>query len=122
SCERNNRILLISRLPTRNNYDPAGLLLARYLAKHIPGEPTIIVQNMPAAASVAAANFLYAQAPHDGTVLGSFSRNVPSQALMGQNNVEVDPRRFNWLRATSHPARVCARWHTAPIKTPADAT
>ena len=75
---------------------------------------------MPAAASIAAANFLYAQAPRDGTVFGSFSRNVPSQALMGQMNVEADPRRFNWLGATSLPARVCVRWVTAPVKTPAD--
>ena len=71
-----------------NDYDLAGRFLARYLAKHIPGEPAIIVQNMPAAASIAAANFLYAQAPRDGTVLGSFSRNVPSQALMAQANLE----------------------------------
>ena len=75
---------------------------------------------MPAAASIAAANFLYAQAPRDGTVFGSFSRNLPSQALMGQPNVEADPRRFNWLGGTSIPARVCARWFSAPVKTVAD--
>src|SRR5262249_52988230 len=55
-----------------------------------------------------------------GTVIGSFSRNLPSQALMGQTNVEADPRRFIWLGASSLPARVCVRWHTAPVKTPAD--
>jgi tripartite-type tricarboxylate transporter receptor subunit TctC len=103
-----------------NDYDLAGRFLARYLAKHLPGEPTIIVQNMPAAASVAAANYLYVQAPRDGTVFGSFSRNVPSQALMGQANLEVDPRRFNFLGATSLPTRVCVRWHTAPIHSAAD--
>jgi tripartite-type tricarboxylate transporter receptor subunit TctC len=75
---------------------------------------------MPQAASIAAANFLYAQAPRDGTMFGSFSRNVPSQALMGQANLEVDPRRFNWLGATSLPARVCVRTATAPVRTPAD--
>jgi tripartite-type tricarboxylate transporter receptor subunit TctC len=117
---RNKQIRMIIGHPVGNDYDLAGRFLARYLAKHIPGEPTIVVQNMPAAASVAAANFLYAQAPRDGTVFGSFSRNVPSQALMEQTNVEVDPRRFNWLGATSLPARVCMRWATAPMKTPAD--
>ena len=116
----NKQIRMIIGHPVGNDYDLAGRFLARYLAKHIPGEPTIIVQNMPAAASIAAANFLYAQAPRDGTVLGSFSRNVPSQALMGQANLEVDPRRFNWLGATSLPARVCVRWVSAPVKTPAD--
>jgi tripartite-type tricarboxylate transporter receptor subunit TctC len=103
-----------------NDYDLAARFLARYLARHIPGEPTITVQNMPAAASLAAANYLYALAPRDGSVIGSFSRNVPSQARMGQSNLDADPRRFNWLGGTSHPARVCARWFTVPIKTPAD--
>jgi tripartite-type tricarboxylate transporter receptor subunit TctC len=117
---KNKQIRMIIGHPVGNDYDLAGRFLAHYLAKHIPGEPTIVVQNMPAAASIAAANFLYAQAPRDGTVFGSFSRNVPSQALMGQANVDVDPRRFNWLGATSLPARVCVRWFTAPVRTPAD--
>ena len=117
---KNKQIRMIIGHPAGNDYDLAGRFLARYLAKHIPGEPTIIVQNMPAAASIAAANFLSAQAPRDGTVLGSFSRNVPSQALMGQANLEADPRRLIWLGATSLPARVCVRWVTAPIKSPAD--
>src|SRR5262249_29517401 len=103
-----------------NDYDIGARLLAKYLPKHIPGQPTIIVQNMVAAASVAAVNYVYGQAPKDGTVLGSFSRNIPSQKLMGQANIEADPRRFNWLGATSYPGRVCTVWHTAPVKTPDD--
>ena len=75
---------------------------------------------MPQAASVAAANYVYTQAPRDGTVIGSFSRNIANEALTAQPNIEVDPRRFNWLGATSLPARVCVRWYTAPVKTPAD--
>jgi tripartite-type tricarboxylate transporter receptor subunit TctC len=117
---RKKQVRMIIGHEAGNDYDLAGRFLARHLAKHIPGEPTIIVQNMPAAASIAAANYLYAQAPRDGSVLGSFSRNMPSQARMGQTNVEADPRRFNWLGGTSHPARVCARWFTVPISSPAD--
>jgi tripartite-type tricarboxylate transporter receptor subunit TctC len=117
---RNKQIRMIIGIPRGTITISPGAFLARYLGKHIPGEPTIVVQNMPAAASIAAANFLYAQAPRDGTVFGSFSRNVPSQALMGQMNVEADPRRFNWLGATSLPARVCVRWVTSPVKNPAD--
>ena len=117
---RNKQIRMIVGHGVGNDYDLAGRFLARYLAKHIPGQPTIVVQNMPQAASIAATNFLYAQAPRDGTVFGSFSRNVPSQALMGQANLDVDPRRFNWLGATSLPARVCVRTATAPVRTTAD--
>jgi len=111
---------LIAGFPAGNDYDLGARLLVKYLPTYLPGQPTIIVQNMPQAASVAAANFLYNQAPRDGTVLGSFSRNIVNDALTGQPNLEVDPRRLNWLGATSRPARVCVRWHTAPVQTPAD--
>jgi tripartite-type tricarboxylate transporter receptor subunit TctC len=103
-----------------NDYDIGSRLLAKYLTKHLPGRPTIIVQNMPAAGSVVAANYIYAQAPRDGSVIGTFSRNIPNQALVGQSTVEVDPRRLNWLGATSLPGRICTAWHTAPVKTAAD--
>ncbi len=114
------QIRLIVGFPAGNDYDLGARLLAKYLPKYIPGRPTIVVQNMPQAASVAAANSLYAQVPRDGTVLGSFSRNIVNDALTGLPNLSADPRRFIWLGATSHPARVCVRWFTAPVQTPAD--
>jgi tripartite-type tricarboxylate transporter receptor subunit TctC len=117
---KDKQIRLIAGFPAGNDYDLGARLLAKYLPKHIPGEPSIIVQNMPQAASVAAANYLYAQAPRDGTVFGSFSRNIVNDALTGESNVTADPRRFLWLGAASRPARVCVRWFTAPVKTPAD--
>jgi tripartite-type tricarboxylate transporter receptor subunit TctC len=117
---KDKQIRLIAGFPAGNDYDLGARLLAKYLPKYIPGEPNMIVQNMPQAASVAAANYLYAQAPRDGTVLGSFSRNIVNDALTGESNVTADPRRFLWLGATSRPARVCARWFTAPVKAPAD--
>lgn len=117
---RGKQIRMIVGHPVGNDYDLGGRFLAKYLTKHIAGNPLIVVSNMPAASSVAAANFLYGQAPHDGTVFGSFSRNVPSQALMGQANLKVDPRKYNWLGGTALPGRVCAAWHTAKVRTPAD--
>src|SRR5437879_13608644 len=117
---RNKQIRLIVGHPVGNDHDVGGRLLAKYLGKHVPGRPSVIVQNMTAAASVAAANYVYGQAPRDGTVIGTFSRNVPSQAMMGQPNIEADPRRFQWLGATSFPGRVCTAWASAPVKTPTD--
>lgn len=75
---KDKQIRLISGHPVGGDYDVGARFLAKYLSKHIPGEPAIVVQNMPQAASIAAANFLYNQAPRDGTVIGSFSRNFPS--------------------------------------------
>jgi len=117
---KGKQIRLIAGFPAGNDYDVGARLLVKYLPKYIPGQPTIIVQNMPQAASVVAANFLYVQAPRDGTVLGSFSRNIVNDALTGQPNLQVDPRNLIWLGATSRPARVCVRWFTASVKTPAD--
>jgi tripartite-type tricarboxylate transporter receptor subunit TctC len=117
---RGKQIRLISGHPVGGDYDVGARFLAKYLPRHIPGQPSIVVQNMPQAASIVAANFIYAQAPRDGTVIGSFSRNFASQALLGQANIEADPRRFGWLGAFSLPSRVCVDWHTAPVKTLAD--
>jgi tripartite-type tricarboxylate transporter receptor subunit TctC len=117
---RNKQVRLIVGHPVGNDHDVGGRLLAKHLTRYIPGRPAVIVQNMTAAASVAAANYVFTQAPRDGTVLGTFSRNFPSQALMGQANIEADPRRMQWLGATSFPARVCTAWHTAPVQTTTD--
>ncbi|HTP93125.1 MAG TPA: hypothetical protein VMJ52_15390 [Xanthobacteraceae bacterium] len=117
---KGKQIRLIAGFPAGNDYDLGARLLVKYLGKYIPGQPSIIVQNMPQASSVAAANYLYTQAPNDGTVLGTFSRNIVNDALTGQPNLTIDPRRFIWLGATSRPARLCVRSATAPVKTPAD--
>jgi tripartite-type tricarboxylate transporter receptor subunit TctC len=114
---KGKQIRLISGHPVGGDYDVGARFLAKYLQRHIPGQPSIIVQNMPQAASIVAANYLYNQAPRDGTVIGSFSRNVPSQALLGQSNIEADPRKFIWLGGYSLPSRICVDWHTAPVKT-----
>jgi tripartite-type tricarboxylate transporter receptor subunit TctC len=80
-----------------------------------------VVQNLPTAASIMAANTLYNSAPKDGTVFGSFSRNLPSQAVVGHPSLQVDMRRFAWLGAVSQPSRVCVSWHTSPVKRAEDA-
>jgi tripartite-type tricarboxylate transporter receptor subunit TctC len=117
---KGRQIRMIIGHPVGGDYDVGGRLLAKYLPRHIPGSPTVVAQNMPQAASIVAANFLYNQAPKDGSVFGSFSRNFASQAMMGQAHIEADPRRFNWLGGFSLPSRVCVIWHTAAVKTPAD--
>jgi tripartite-type tricarboxylate transporter receptor subunit TctC len=117
---KNKQMRLIVGHAVGNDYDVGGRLLMKHLPRYIPGQPTIIVQNMPQAASIVAANYVYTQAPRDGTVIGSFSRNFPISALLGGQHIEADPRRFLWLGATSFPGRICAVWHTMPIRTPAD--
>jgi tripartite-type tricarboxylate transporter receptor subunit TctC len=115
---KDKQIRIIVGNPAGGDYDQGGRMLAKYLAAHMPGNPTIIVQNMPGAATITAANYLYAKAPRDGTVLGSFSRNIPSQAVIGQKNLEADPRKFGWVGGSSLPSRICAVSGQSPVKSP----
>jgi tripartite-type tricarboxylate transporter receptor subunit TctC len=89
-------------------YGPGGgndvyaRLLARHMGRHIPGNPGIVVQNMPGAGSLRAANYLYNVAPKDGTVFGTFARNMPLLSALGDNaSVQFDPSNFTWLGSSS---------------------
>lgn len=105
---RDKQLKMIIGNPPGGDYDLGGRLLAKYMAEHIPGKPSIIVQNMPGGSTVIAANWLYNIAPKDGTAFGSFSRHLPAQAAIGRSKtLQADPRQFNWLGGTSLPSRVC---------------
>src|SRR5688572_2018273 len=84
---KDKQIKIIIGNAAGGDYDIGGRILARHIGNHIPGNPSVIVQNMPGASTVTATNFLYNKAPKDGTVFGSFSRNVPSQAVIGKMNI-----------------------------------
>lgn len=83
-------------------YDIYARLLARYLGRGIPGNPTIVVQNMTGAASLVSANYLYGKAPRDGTVIGLIDRGLPLMAILRTNpNARFDPAEFTWLGSPS---------------------
>jgi tripartite-type tricarboxylate transporter receptor subunit TctC len=83
-------------------YDVYARVLARHISKYIPGNPTVVIQNMPGAGSLRAANYLYSVAPKDGTMFGTFARNMPLLGLLKTNqNVQFDPRKFTWLGSSS---------------------
>jgi tripartite-type tricarboxylate transporter receptor subunit TctC len=87
-------------------YDLFARLMARHLGRHIPGNPTVVVQNMPGAGSLRATNFLYTVAPRDGATVGSFARDMPLLAILKANTAAVfDPRKFTWLGSSSDFSR-----------------
>src|SRR3954471_2672046 len=86
---------------TGGGYDVYARLMARYLGKYIPGNPTIIVQNMPGAGSLRSVNYLYNAAPKDGSVIGAFARDMPLLGILGYPNARFDPRVFTWLGSSS---------------------
>ena len=96
-------------------YDLYARVLAQHLGKHIPGNPTVIPQNMPGAGSLKAANYIYSVAPKDGSVIGTFARAMGSAPLIGHAN--FDTRKFTWLGSIARDVTLCVSWATSPIKT-----
>jgi tripartite-type tricarboxylate transporter receptor subunit TctC len=117
---KDKQIKLIVGNAAGGDYDLGGRLLARFLGAHIPGNPSVVVQNMPGASTVTATNYLYNKAPRDGTVIGSFSRNIASQAVIGKMNIEADPRKFGWIGGSSLPSRVCTVSAKSGVKSPVE--
>jgi tripartite-type tricarboxylate transporter receptor subunit TctC len=98
-------------------YDLYARTLARHIARHIPGNPSIVVQNMPGAGSIKAANYLYTIAPKDGLSFGGFSRGAFLDPLLGRGEgAQYEAAKFNWLGSISNEVGVCAFRAGAGIK------
>jgi tripartite-type tricarboxylate transporter receptor subunit TctC len=108
---------LIIGTSSGNDYDTRGRLLARHLGRHIPGEPTIVPQNMPGAGGVKAANYLATIAPHDGTVLHMIMSNMMSSEAVGAQGVQFDTRKFFWIGNTTSAPNVTVSWYKSGITT-----
>jgi tripartite-type tricarboxylate transporter receptor subunit TctC len=101
-------------------YDTFARAVARYMGKHIPGSPTLIVRNMPGAGGMTAANFLYNNADKDGSVIGLVQNNTPFEPLFGTKEARYDPVRFNWLGSPSAETAMVLLWHAAPVNSVAE--
>src|SRR4030088_3173333 len=78
-------------------YDLFARIVARHLAAHIPGQPVIIVQNLPAAGGLVMTNQLYTTAPRDGTVIGAPINGIPTAPLLAPNGAHFDAEKLMWL-------------------------
>jgi tripartite-type tricarboxylate transporter receptor subunit TctC len=103
--------------------DANARLVARHLANHIPGNPTIVPRNMPGAGHIRAANFVFSQAPKDGTVIATFVPVfVTAQVLDRSKSIQFDPAGFNWLASTSSSNATVYTWYLSGLRSVADAT
>jgi tripartite-type tricarboxylate transporter receptor subunit TctC len=103
---RGKQIRLVVGTASGQDYDLWARLIGRHMTRHIPGTPTLIVENMPGAGHILATNYLFNVAPRDGTVVGMVSRNMTDAAVMGFPNVRFDPAAFNWLGSPEVSNRV----------------
>jgi tripartite-type tricarboxylate transporter receptor subunit TctC len=92
-------------------------LVARYYTRHIPGQPAIVVQNMPGAGSYTAAEYVETQAARDGTVLGSVFPGAIMAPLLDAQKPRFDPTRFVYIGTAETGPRVCVSWHTSKVAT-----
>jgi tripartite-type tricarboxylate transporter receptor subunit TctC len=94
---RGKQLKLVVGTATGQDYDLWARLIGRHITRHIPGRPTLIVENMPGAGHIVATNHLFNVAPRDGTAIGMVSRNMTEAAVMKVRNIRFEPGRFNWL-------------------------
>jgi tripartite-type tricarboxylate transporter receptor subunit TctC len=111
--------LLIGFGPGGGN-DVWGRVISRHIGRHIPGRPTLVPRNAPAAGSLVVANTLYNAAPKDGGTIGMIARGIPFEPLFGGQSTQFDPLRFNYIGSPSRDSNMCAVWHTHTVKTAQD--
>jgi len=102
------------------DYDAWVRLVSRHMRQYVPGNPSFVVENMPGAGSLIAANHLYNKAAQDGTVLGSVSRNIPNFAFTKKPNVFFDPLKYNWIGSPEMTNRGCFARPDSGIKAAED--
>jgi tripartite-type tricarboxylate transporter receptor subunit TctC len=120
---RGKNIELIISTGVGGGLDSNARIIARHLAGHIPGQPTIVPKNMPGAGHIRAANYVFAQAPKDGTTIATFIPVfVIAQVLERSKSIQFDPSNFQWLGSSSSSNSTVYVWHTSPVKTLEDAT
>jgi tripartite-type tricarboxylate transporter receptor subunit TctC len=100
--------------PPAGGADAYARLVQRHLARHIPGQPAIVVQNMPGAGSLKAVNWL-TTAPADGTAMVIFNSELLAQSLIAPQRVNIDFRQFDWIGNVSEDLRVCYVWAASGI-------
>lgn len=110
-------IRIVCALGTGGGYDSYARLASRHLGKHIPGNPTIVVQNMPGAGGIVAANHIYNVAPKDGTSIGALHANIALAQVTDTANLEYDVRKIIWVgRQVSGGLDIHHTWHTTGVK------
>jgi tripartite-type tricarboxylate transporter receptor subunit TctC len=118
---RGRQVTLLVGAGAGGGYDVYYRALARHMSKHIPGWPSIIPKNQPAASGLAAAAALYTTADKDGSTIAAFPNNIPMDPLFGNPAARYDALKLNWIGSIGKLQNVCFTWHASPIKSIDDA-
>lgn len=113
---KGKRIEYIIGVPTGAAYDIWGRAIGRHMGKHIPGNPSFLPKNMPGASTMVATNFLYTQAPRDGTAISQMGRSMPLQEVLGNSAVQYKSAEFSWLGSGEPINHLCVAMPSAKVK------
>jgi tripartite-type tricarboxylate transporter receptor subunit TctC len=103
--------------PVGGGYDTYSRLIAANLGRHLAGHPTVVALNMPGAVTIRATNYLYNEAPRDGTVIGMIDQAIYLNQILGAPQLRADATRFNWIGRIVSNSAVLFAWHLSPVKT-----
>jgi tripartite-type tricarboxylate transporter receptor subunit TctC len=108
-------VSLVVGSSTGGGYDTMTRAIARFIGKHMPGNPTFVVRNMPGAGGILALNYVYNNAEKDGTALALVQNNTPLEPLFGTKQARYDATKLNWLGTPSFEVAMVLLWHTVPV-------
>jgi tripartite-type tricarboxylate transporter receptor subunit TctC len=115
-------ITLIVSSSAGGGYDTLARTVARFLGRHLPGNPPVIVKNMAGSGGITATNFLYNAAEKDGSQIGLLQNNTPFEPLLGAKEARYDPSKFEWLGTPNVETGILVVWNAAPVNSLADIT
>jgi tripartite-type tricarboxylate transporter receptor subunit TctC len=113
-------VALVVGSPAGGGYDAMARAISRFIGRHLPGNPTVVVRNMPGAGGILAMNYIYNNAERDGTVLLLCQNNTPLEPLFGTKQARYDATKLNWLGTPSFEVAMVLLWHTVPVSSVAD--
>ena len=108
-------VTLAIATPSGGGYDLYGRVVARHIGRYLPGNPTVVAQNMPGAGSLIAANWLANVAPKDGTALAIIPSATLFENLLGNAQARFDARTLRWLVSLNDYTAVAVAWHDTPF-------
>ncbi len=118
---KGRQISIICGFAPGGGYDAYARLLGRHLGRFIPGNPSVVVQNMEGAGTVRASNHVYVNAAKDGTVIAAVNQNMPMYQMLGGKAAQFDAAKLRWIGSLIGSNGLTYTWHTSPTKTFEDA-
>jgi tripartite-type tricarboxylate transporter receptor subunit TctC len=117
---RGKQLRLVVGTGPGGGYDLFARAVARHIGSHIPGNPSIIVQNQAAAGGLVMVNQLYSLGPKDGTVIAAPINGIPTAPLLEPAGARFDAAKLNWIGSTNRETYVAYAWHAATVRSLAD--